>query len=1307
MKKKILVGLSGLVLIIAVAVVFWGYFEKHETSGAAEDEEMAQKIEEIDVDAAEMKRARSDYFFKLLRDPATDRIPQNIRTRELEYSRALPSRNDGTLRFKSATSAQQSIDISWQSAGPQELGGRTRALGIDQRNSDIILAGAVSGGMWKSTDRGTNWDLKSEPNQNMSVTSLAQDPTNPNTWFYASGEVLGNSAGGKGSAPYYGRGIYKSTNNGDTWSLMPQASSDVKGLVDPYNSVSRIRVSPATGTVFIASTGYGIYRSTDGESFSNSPALGTEGEQLFCDVAVASDGTIAAVISEASFADQGSQSSTNNHDPGVFISEDDGQTWQEVTPTSTFPETHRRSVLSFAPSNPDLLYVFTLKGVFDTSNQGISFHKLDLAAETAEDRSENIPDFGSPVGGINTQGGYNMLVSVKPDDPDFVMVGGINLFRSQDGFATQPEGGYSNFDSQQKEEYWIGGYARANNVSQYPGQHPDQHMVAWDPDDPNEMWSAHDGGLSLTSDITAAPVSWQDKDNGYITGQFYTVAMAPDAEDQRIMGGTQDNGTPYFTFTSQNMQQTGASDISSGDGAYAHIGNSNIYASSQGGRVLRWNESLSNFNYIEPLNAENQLFIHPYEVDPNDDGIIYYPGGTTMWRNTTADEISNSNSSGTTEGWNDFTAVSGGDYTITALEVTDSQPSDRLYYAASGGGEVPKIYFLNDAATSDDTVNVSIPDAPSGAYVHDIAVNPTDGDEAIVAMSNYNIVGLYHTADGGSNWTAIEGNLEGSSTNPGPSIRSASILPTVSGPVYFVGTSTGIYSSTSLTGMSTDWTRESADGSQGSIGFSIAEQITSRPADGKVAVGTHGRGIFLADVSVNQTGDGQIPSRPMNVVASLDGTDISLNWDQNSESDISEYYIYRGESSNSLQQYATVSAASQSFTDTDAGSGSFYYAVSAYDVEGNESSKSEKSVIYKNNVGINSSWQLIGSPLTTSIDVSASGATIFGFQGVYESRSMLQPNIGYWAKGASSISIDVGGTADTSAAISLKQGWNMISGIAETINTSDIQDPNGILGSADIFRYANGSYETATQIVPASGYWIYAEQAGDITLSVDGSSSDKRQLGGGSSVSRIVFSRGNSTQQFFVSPHTAKENVREQFRMPPQSPNPKLDIRTNNGFRLADKPDTEIQLTTQDYPVSVELASNALSSYVLKGVTGRDTVMYQLAPGREMDIQRSHEKWFINRLSSNTLIQEHDLLPNYPNPFNPSTNIRYQLASETNVTIQVYNVLGRKVRTLVNTRKEPGRYNITFDGSNLSSGVYFIHLKTKNITRVQKMTLLK
>ena len=83
------------------------------------------------------------------------------------------------------------------------------------------------------------------------------------------------------------------------------------------------------------------------------------------------------------------------------------------------------------------------------------------------------------------------------------------------------------------------------------------------------------------------------------------------------------------------------------------------------------------------------------------------------------------------------------------------------------------------------------------------------------------------------------------------------------------------------------------------------------------------------------------------------------------------------------------------------------------------------------------------------------------------------------------------------------------------------------------------------------------------------------------------------------------------------------------------------------------------------------------------------------------------LLPNYPNPFNPSTVISYQLAADSNVEIEVYNLLGKKIQTLLNRRQEAGRYSIDFDGASLSSGVYFYGIKAGKFHAVRKMILMK
>lgn len=828
---------------------------------------------------AEAKKARYEYFQRLLRDPATGRIPENIRSRELNHARTMPSIREVREQLKSKNPSMQVAEgFEWRLAGPPAVGGRTRALGIDNRNPNIIIAGGVSGGIWKSTDGGDTWTIRTPSFENFSVTSLVQDPTSPDTWYYASGEITSGSPGAPG-ASYYGTGIFRSTDNGDSWSRIPGTEDDNTRYDSQFDFVNRIRVNPPTGTVLVASNGFGIFRSPNGDDY-NDLVLGGFGEHLYADVAVASSGRIVAVLSSADAGQTGGN-------PGVFVSENDGQSWTEITP-STFPANYFRSVITMAPSNDDIIYVLT-KRADDNITQGVSFHMIDLSNgidnPISDDRSDNLPDFGEPVGGVNLQGGYNMTVSVKPDDPNFVTLGGTNLFRSTNGFATAPSG-----DSEAvKDQYWIGGYAKANNVSQYPDQHPDQHIQIYDPTNPDRLWVGHDGGISVTDNVEAPSVSWSTRDEGYIVTQFYDASIAPAPNDNRLMGGTQDNGTPFFEFASGDQIGSASADISSGDGGYSFFTENFIFVSNQqspdagNNRVIRFNGDFSGtYAIVHPQAAQTAFFINPYTIDPNDEGIMYYPGGSDLYRNTQVDEITSQSSSGATLGWELLNAASTPGYNISALDVS-RVPADVLYYAGSADDKAPVVKRLDNASTSNsEPADISIPGVSAGAFVHDIAVNPNNGNDVLVVMSNYNIVGLYHTSDGGDTWQAVEGNLVGAndptSPDPGPSLRSATIVPATSGPIYILGTSTGVYATQNLNGSSTQWGRESAFDTDGiaDIGYSIVENITSRVTDGNVAVGSHGRGIFLGRFQ-GEIANANIPSISLNPTEGRAGTEVLIN----------------------------------------------------------------------------------------------------------------------------------------------------------------------------------------------------------------------------------------------------------------------------------------------------------------------------------------------------------------------------------------------------------------------------------------------
>jgi hypothetical protein len=169
--------------------------------------------------------------------------------------------------------------------------------------------------------------------------------------------------------------------------------------------------------------------------------------------------------------------------------------------------------------------------------------------------------------------------------------------------------------------------------------------------------------------------------------------------------------------------------------------------------------------------------------------------------------------------------------------------------------------LTSSTTTTTQATDVSDINWPSGAYIHRLEVNPEDGNEVFAVMSNYGITGLYHTSNGGTSWSAVEGNLAGTD-NDGPSLRDAVILPTSDGTIYFVATSTGVYSTTSLNGASTQWVQEAPN----QIGYAVTEAIEARASDGYVAAATHGRGIFTGQsetaTSISDDKLAELPSEP-------------------------------------------------------------------------------------------------------------------------------------------------------------------------------------------------------------------------------------------------------------------------------------------------------------------------------------------------------------------------------------------------------------------------------------------------------------
>jgi hypothetical protein len=235
-----------------------------------------------------------EHEFKMLRNPATGKIPEGIYEAELMQAKSVLQKQIQEGRVSANTYAFQ---------GPENLGGRVRSVVYDKRyngtSNKIIIAGGVSGGVFKSIDDGATWTRKSPLTVHYSCTSIAQDTRAgfEDTWYYATGEATGNSTSISG-ATYSGHGVFKSTDNGETWSrLTASNTSAVESFTTAADYIMKVAVDPTNGNVYAAAA-CTILRSTDGGSTWSTALSGTlSSSSQITDIVITSTGRLYASFS--------------------------------------------------------------------------------------------------------------------------------------------------------------------------------------------------------------------------------------------------------------------------------------------------------------------------------------------------------------------------------------------------------------------------------------------------------------------------------------------------------------------------------------------------------------------------------------------------------------------------------------------------------------------------------------------------------------------------------------------------------------------------------------------------------------------------------------------------------------------------------------------------------------------------------------------------------------------------------------------------------------------------------------------------
>jgi len=480
-------------------------------------------------------RARFLQEFMMLRDPATNEIPANIFKLEREFAKNLPKREN--LIFNKNSGSNETAALTWTARGPNNVGGRTRALGIDKRTGTppnvTILAGGVSGGIWRSTDDGSTWSSVTSASQLHSVTCIVQDNRSgkEDIWYAGTGEAVGNSASGSSVSNFRGDGIFKSTDNGLTWSIISSTATNIPQSYDQvFDYVHNIAIDTSNNLYVAASNT--IQRTTDGGTSWTAVLTESTLRSFISDVQVTTGGVVYAAISQY----------PDNTNKGIWRSED-GVTWTNISNgVSGFPTTQfGRITIGIAPSDEDVVYFLIEYTDTTPSTNGHQLWKYTYLSGdgsgsdgTWVNRGDNLPNEldGSGLAGndpFDTQGGYDMYVQVSPNNADFVIAASTNLYTSTDGFATT-----TYYDR-------IGGYAGPDTYVFYTNHHPDLHSGAFLPGSNKIYYSGSDGGVHKTSDITAGTVSWTSLNTGYKTSQFYSISLAPEAGSNVMMGGTQYN----------------------------------------------------------------------------------------------------------------------------------------------------------------------------------------------------------------------------------------------------------------------------------------------------------------------------------------------------------------------------------------------------------------------------------------------------------------------------------------------------------------------------------------------------------------------------------------------------------------------------------------------------------------------------------------------------------------------------------------------------------------------------------------------
>ncbi len=632
------------------------------------------------------------------------------------------------------------FDRPWTSRGPANIGARINTIAVHPLNHDIIYAGFSTGGLFKTTNGGQDWQAIFDEQAFLSIGDIAIDPSDPSTIYVGTGDP--NISG----YPFIGDGVYKSEDGGSTWAHLGLADERIvsKIIVDPHQA-STIYVG-CMGLPFERNDERGLYKSMDGGQ-TWSQVLFSSNQSGIIDMVMDPFDSNTLYAASWDRIRNNQESTVSGPNAKIYKTTDGGLNWLEQSGGLPLADMGR---IGLAISETEANTVYAL--YVNTASHFEDIYKTIDGGQTWSsviDANNANPFGGDPLGGF---GWYFGKINLNPDVPGEIFLQGVRLWKStDDGLSWQ----------------------RAIPPTSTYSIHVDKHDLAFAGSD--TILVATDGGLYKG---TLNQTVWEDIESIPAT-QFYRVAYNPHIP-ANYYGGTQDNGSVGGNNTSEEWAR-----LQGGDGfqmifnpndsniVWTETQNGVLYVTENGVSAGFWSYGGSGIDSDDRRNWDMPIIMSPHNPD------ILFTGTYRVYINT----------SGASPQWEaisedvtDGLIFSNRFHTITTIH--ESPVEEGLLYVGTTDGNVWRTDFIGG-----DWFNIS--DGIPKRYITDIKASPSDADRVFVSVSGYKYNDfnphIFRSDDRGETWFNISGDL------PNLAINDIYILPNHFDEVVFAATDGGVY----------------------------------------------------------------------------------------------------------------------------------------------------------------------------------------------------------------------------------------------------------------------------------------------------------------------------------------------------------------------------------------------------------------------------------------------------------------------------------------------------------------------------------